>query len=193
MEKPISEYYLKLKQVIQDISVTDQAGKDLKFEPGLKEAVTLITSCAKAGGKLMFIGNGASASIASHMATDFWRNGRIKAIAFNDGALLTCVANDFGYDKVFAKPIEMFADSGDILVAISSSGRSENIVKGVRMALSRGCRVISLSGFDRDNELRSLGEINFYAPSPSYGQVEVVHHSICHCILDAIVSGLGKK
>ena len=108
-------------------------------------------------------------------------------MAFNDAALLTCISNDFGYDNVFAKPIEMFARAGDILVAISSSGKSENIIKATRMALSKKCKVISLSGFNKNNPLRSLGDVNFYVPSCSYGQVEVMHHSICHCMLDSLV------
>ena len=135
----------------------------------------------------MFIGNGASAAISSHIATDFLKNGRIRAIAFNDSTLLTCISNDIGYEHVFEKPIEMFADEGDVLFAISSSGRSENVLRGVRAARTRKCRVITLSGFDSDNPLFLLGDINFYVPAQSYGPVEIIHHSICHCILDVIM------
>jgi len=192
IRKEINSYYETLRRLTNNITVTDKAGKDLDFESGLGKTVTLITTCGKRGKKLMFIGNGASASIASHMAADFWKNSKIRATAFNDAALLTCISNDFGYNQVFEKPIEMFANPGDILVAISSSGKSENIIRGVRMALSKGCKVISLSGFKKNNALHSLGGINFYVPSSSYGQVEVMHHSICHCMLDTIVSGFGK-
>jgi D-sedoheptulose 7-phosphate isomerase len=81
----------------------------------------------------------------------------------------------------------MFADEGDVLVAISSSGRSENILLGVQAAKSKGCRIVTISGFDENNPLASLGEINFYVPSKAYGPVEVLHHSICHCIIDSIM------
>ena len=135
----------------------------------------------------MFIGNGASAAISSHMATDFWKNGAIKAIAFNDSSLLTCISNDYGYQHVFEKPVEMFAEKGDILIAISSSGRSENIIKGAKMALYKDCNLITLSGFEENNTLRLLGHINFYVPSSSYGLIEIIHQTICHCILDILI------
>lgn len=114
-------------------------------------------------------------------------------MAFNDIALLTAVSNDFGYQHVFEKPITMFAEPEDILFAISSSGRSENILRGVQAARQKGCSVISLSGFDNDNPLRSLGELNFYVPWPRYGPVEVIHHSICHGILDVIMTKRRKS
>lgn len=188
MNKKIDAYFKTLRQLTEDMVMTDKAGKSLGFNAGFAKAVGLIMDCGKRGGKLIFIGNGASASISSHMAADFWKNGRIKAVSFNDAALLTCVSNDFGYNQVFERPTEMFADSGDILVAISSSGNSENIIRGARMALSKGCDVVTLSGFKKENPLRRLGAVNFYVPFSSYGQVEVLHHSICHCMLDTIVS-----
>jgi D-sedoheptulose 7-phosphate isomerase len=102
--------------------------------------------------------------------------------------LLTCISNDYGYEHVFEKPIEMFAKREDIVFAISSSGESKNIVRGVNAARLKECSVITLSGFKDDNILSTLGDINFYVPSRKYGLVEVIHHSICHCILDTIVS-----
>ena len=87
----------------------------------------------------------------------------------------------------------MFADSGDILMAISSSGRSENILLGVEAAKRKGCKVITMSGFSPDTPLRSMGDLNFYVPSDSYGYVEITHLTLCHCILDAIISRQGRK
>jgi len=81
----------------------------------------------------------------------------------------------------------MFADAGDVLIAISSSGRSENILRGVAAARAKGCAVITLSGFESGNPLSTLGDVNFYVPSKAYGPVEVLHHSICHCILDTLM------
>ncbi|MAF20397.1 MAG: phosphoheptose isomerase, partial [Parcubacteria group bacterium] len=127
-----------------------------------------------------------------HMSTDFWKTCGIRAIAFNDSSLLTCLGNDFGYEYIFEKSIEMFADPGDILIAISSSGKSENILRGVDSAKSKECSVVTLSGFKDDNPLSSAGDFNFYVPAQKYGPVEVIHHSICHCILDAIVSCKGR-
>ncbi|MBF0560076.1 MAG: SIS domain-containing protein [Nitrospirae bacterium] len=187
MRAAAERYYDDLFDVVRDIRVTDHKGAKLSFPDGVVEAVDLIMEQATGGNKVMFIGNGGSAAISSHMAIDFWKNGGIKAMSFNDGAMLTCLGNDYGYSYVFEKPVGMFSEPGDVLVAISSSGKSENILRGARMAESKGCRVITLSGFEEDNPLSSLGEINFYVPSKLYGPVEVIHHSICHCIMDGLL------
>jgi D-sedoheptulose 7-phosphate isomerase len=183
----ISRYFDALETCLRDIQVTDQKYDVLGADDGIERAARLIETQSSAGGKIIFIGNGASAAISSHQATDYWKNGRMRAIAFNDAALLTCVSNDFCYEDVFEKPIEMFADEGDVLVSISSSGQSENILRGVEAAKKRGCEVLTLSGFAADNPLRGKGSLNFYVSSDSYGHVEVVHHAICHCILDTIM------
>jgi D-sedoheptulose 7-phosphate isomerase len=183
----ISRYFDALETCLRDIQVTDQKSRVLGADDGIAQAARLIEAQAFAGGKVIFIGNGASAAISSHQATDYWKNGGMRAIAFNDAALLTCVSNDFCYADVFEKPIEMFADEGDVLVSISSSGQSENILRGVEAAKKKGCEVLTLSGFAADNPLRGKGSLNFYVSSDSYGHVEVVHHAICHCILDTII------
>jgi D-sedoheptulose 7-phosphate isomerase len=189
MSKDIKEYYATLKTLFDKIIVTGRDGKVFQLDKAIDSAINIILSHSQSGKKIFFIGNGASASIASHMAVDFWKNGGIRAHAFNDAALLTCISNDYGYRRVFQKPIEIFVDSGDILFAISSSGQSENIIRAVQAARLQGCYIITLSGFNKDNPLRSLGELNFYIPYSSYGFVEVIHQSICHCILDNI----GRK
>ena len=180
-------YYEHLISMMKTISVTTGSGEVVKFEDGIESVCSLILDQSGKGKKLMFVGNGASASIASHMSTDYWKNGGIRAVAFNDSSLLTCISNDYGYQHVFEKPIEMFADSGDILFAISSSGKSENILRGVQAAKNKGCKVISLSGFKEDNSLRSSGDFNFFVPSMGYGPVEITHLSVCHCIIDLII------
>ena len=181
------QYYSALVGFINGIRATDGTGACLSFAEGVDRAIGLVTAMAGAGRKIMFIGNGGSAAISSHMATDFWKRGGLRAVAFNDSSLITCIGNDYGYRSVFEKPIGMFADKGDILVAISSSGRSENILLGVQAARAKGCGVVTLSGFDGNNPLSRMGDINFHVPSTAYGPVEVIHHSICHCILDTIL------
>lgn len=187
-----NQYYQNLFTIMNAIKVSDRKGDHLDFYDGIAKAGELLVSRAASGQKVMFIGNGASAAISSHMAADYSKNGGMPAIAFNDIALLTAVSNDLGYQHVFEKPLSMFAEEADILVAISSSGRSENILQGVRMARQKGCAVITLSGFAEENPLRALGDINFYVPCLKYGPVEVVHHSICHCILDVIMEKRKK-
>jgi len=182
----VENYYKDLNELTRSIRVADKEGEKIEFSHGIDKVSNLILSQADSGHKLMFIGNGASAAISSHMSTDFWKTCSIRAVAFNDSSLLTCLGNDFGYEYIFEKSIGMFADRGDILVAISSSGKSENILRGVNSARSKECSVITLSGFKEDNPLASAGDFNFYVPAQKYGPVEVIHHSICHCILDAI-------
>jgi D-sedoheptulose 7-phosphate isomerase len=118
------------------------------------------------------------------MATDYSKNGGLRAWAMNDGSMLTCLGNDYGYDHIFAKQIEFHARGGDLLIAISSSGRSANILNAVRSGREMGCGVVTLSGFLPDNPLREKGDINFYLNSELYGYVEIGHLALCHSILD---------
>ena len=189
MKKNIGEYFKELKDILGEVVATDADGKVYQLEEAVDKAVSIIAEKAIAGGQLLFIGNGASASIASHMATDFWKNGGIKAHAFNDSSLLTCISNDFGYKFVFEKPVEMFAEANDILIGISSSGQSENILRGVSAAKKKNIGVLTFSGFKDNNPLRSMGDINFYVPSMQYGLVEIIHTSICHCLVDMVIRG----
>lgn len=188
MREFIASYYKNFINLLDSIRVTDNQGNKLDTHRAMKIVCDIIKKESSIGGRIFFIGNGGSAAIASHMAVDCWKNGGIEAIAFNDSSLLTCISNDFGYKHVFEKPIEFFANKNDILFAISSSGKSENILKGVQAAQSKGCSVITLSGFDMDNPLCLMGVYNFYVPSHEYGHVEIIHQYICHCIFDTILA-----
>lgn len=138
--------------------------------------------------KVILIGNGGSAAIASHQAVDLMRNGGVNAITFNDASLITCLSNDFGYEVMFTKAISLAAETDDLLIAISSSGKSENILNGVYEARKRKCRVVTFSGFQPQNPLRRLGDINFYVPSSKYGTVESAHLILIHSIVDQFAS-----
>lgn len=186
------EYFRVLKGLFDKVIATGVAGRIYHLDQALDLSTEMILKQAALGGKLIFIGNGASASISSHMATDFWKNAGIKALSFNDSSLLTCVSNDYGYKHVFEKPVEMFSGQGDILVAISSSGASENILRGVKAAKRKKVKVITLSGFAKANPLRKSGDINFYVPVSHYGYVEVVHTAICHCLADMTILAKTK-
>jgi len=142
--------------------------------------------------KLIFIGNGGSSAIASHQAVDYWKNGKLKAMSFNDASLLTCISNDYGFEHVFSEPIKRFADEGDVLIAISSSGQSKNILNAVAAAREAKCHAITFSGFNADNPLRKTGRLNFYVPSGNYGLVEVLHLSLLHAMLDSYMSFTQK-
>lgn len=188
MNKAAESYFVKLREVMDFIRVTNREGQSLNFYRGIEETCKMLLRLVRFNRKLMFIGNGASAAISSHMAADFLKNGGIESMAFNDGPLITCMGNDYGYQHVFEKPIELMAHKGDILFAISSSGKSENILLAATAARLKKCNVVTLSGFESNNPLSILGDINFYVPSQEYGPVEIIHHAICHCILDTIIS-----
>lgn len=182
------KYFKELASLIAVTEGKDGNGKKLSLESAINATVNLIKTIDHKKNKLIFIGNGGSASIASHLAVDFLKNAKISAITFNDASLITCISNDLGYEFVFEKPIDMLARKGDLLFAISSSGRSRNILNAVKKAKTKGCFVVTFSGFKQDNPLRSEGCINFYLPSSSYGYVEVSHLALCHCIVDEIVA-----
>ena len=192
MREFAKSYFDDLLNNFQSLEASNDTGKNLDIYEGIEKVAQTILSQSMAGKKLMFIGNGASAAISSHMATDYWKNGGVRSVTFNDSSLLTCISNDYGYKHVFEKPIEMFADAGDILIAISSSGKSENIKRGVQAAISAKCQVVTFSGFQNDNPLRAMGDYNFFVPSPSYGPVEIIHLTVCHCICDAIIQEKTK-
>lgn len=184
-----TDYFRQLSTLSEQFEATDKESHPLSFPEAVSRAARWVSQQSQQQKKVIFIGNGGSAAVASHQAIDYWRNGGFPATAFNDGALLTCISNDFGYEQVFSKPIATFAQSGDIVFAISSSGKSVNILAGARQATQMGCYVITLSAFQPDNPLRQLGDLNFYVPTMAYGFAEITHLCICHCILDGLMKG----
>src|ERR1700741_5097781 len=121
--------------------------------------------------RVFFIGNGGSNSICSHMMEDYGKIAGYQSYAFSDASLITCYANDYGYENAMAEWLKLHMEKGDVLVAISSSGNSKNILNGVSIAKDKGCDVIGLSGFKPENALRSMANVNFYLPMENYGIV----------------------
>jgi len=180
----LTRYMRTLQSVVTSCEVTDERGTPVELDAAVREAGRQMKGAHRAGNRLFFIGNGGSAGIASHMAADFSKNGHMRASALTDASAITCLANDFGYEHVFARQLEWQARAGDILVAISSSGRSANILNGVRAARTAGCKAFTLSGFGADNPLRQTGDLNFYLASGEYGFVEIGHLALLHGVLD---------
>jgi D-sedoheptulose 7-phosphate isomerase len=191
MQSRILSYFDHLLRATVGTQVTDRDGRSHDLGAAFTAIGQLSRRAHAQGRKVMFIGNGGSAGIASHMAVDFTKNGGMRALAFNDGAMLTCFGNDLGYDNVFAKAIEMHAAAGDVLIAISSSGRSQNILNGVGAARGHGCKVVTFSGFRGDNPLRRMGDWNLWVNSGEYGFVEVAHQALIHAVLD-LAMGWGE-
>lgn len=194
MSPQILSYFQGLHLALSQIQCQDGKGTTLALDEAIDWAVRTARATHNDGKKIMFIGNGGSSAIASHMAIDYTKNGGMRAMSFNDSAALTCLGNDLGYENVFAKQVELHALFEDLLIAISSSGQSANILKAVSVASARGCRIMTMSGFSPDNPLRSKGEVNFYVPSMEYGFVEISHLSLCHGILDIAMGwNSGRK
>lgn len=191
MREQLSQYFGTLAELLRGAEVTDQSAKRIALEEGCLWVRNAAHQAHDCGSKIIFIGNGGSAGIASHLAIDFSKNGGLRALSFNDPSALTCLGNDLGYENVFAKQLDFHARPGDLLVAISSSGRSPNILAAVKMARMRECKVVTYSGFTEENDLRKTGDVNFYIRSREYGFVEVAHLALCHAILD-IDMGWGR-
>jgi D-sedoheptulose 7-phosphate isomerase len=180
----IEAYFKDLQVALERVDCTDADGQKLTRDEAYARTLEIALAAAQAGSKQIFIGNGGSAAIASHMAIDFSKNGGLPAICFNDGAALTCLGNDFGYEEVFSRQIGFHARKGDVLFAISSSGTSKNILKAVEAAVAKGCRIVTLSGFSPANPLRTMGEVNFHIAVNQYGIVEVAHHALIHGVVE---------
>ena len=160
-----------------------------EIEPAQLDALAaLFVEAQQDGHKVIIVGNGGSAAIASHVTVDLTKVASVRSHNFNEADLLTCFANDYGYERWVEKAIEFYGTPGDVAVFISSSGRSPNIVNGAGAARALGVRPVTLSGFDADNPLRKLGELNFWVNSRSYNVVEMTHQIWLLAVVDRIVA-----
>lgn len=150
----------------------------------LQEVAQIIDNSCKIRGKVIVVGNGGSAAMASHVAVDLTKVAQCRSVNFNEADLITCFANDYGYEKWVAKALEAYADKGDVAILISSSGRSSNIINGARKARELGLKLVTLSGFDVSNPLRTMGDVNLWCDSNSYNIVEMTHHIWLLSIVD---------
>ena len=178
------KYFNSLHNILTQTEVTDANRERVDTTTAIDKIIAMLEAVRDARAKNIFIGNGGSAAIASHMAIDYSKNGRLPSLAFNDGAALTCLGNDLGFENVFAEQLKLHARPGDLVFTISSSGSSPNILAAVQQAQEADCQVVTLSGFSPDNPLRKKGLLNWYVNSPEYGFVELSHLVICHLILD---------
>jgi D-sedoheptulose 7-phosphate isomerase len=156
----------------------------INSQEALEMAHFLLNQVARIGGIIYVIGNGGSAGIASHFCTDLLRTLEISAATLSDSNLLTCFANDFGFENVYKLPLLRNLRSHDLLVAISSSGKSPNIIEAAKVAKEKKTSILSLSGFSPTNPLRRLGDLNFWLDSDDYGLVEMGHFFLLHTIID---------
>ena len=145
-------------------------------ELGLNLLVKSLKEVKKNKKKVIIVGNGGSAAMASHVCVDLTKACNIRSVNFNEADLLTCFANDYGYENWVKKAVDFYADKKDLFICISSSGMSKNIIIGAKQAKKLGCNVVTLSGFSKSNKLKKEGHINFWVDSSNYNIVEMTHH-----------------
>jgi D-sedoheptulose 7-phosphate isomerase len=136
--------------------------------------------------KVILVGNGGSAAMASHVSVDLTKMCKIRSVNFNEADLITCFSNDYGYENWVQKALSSYADKGDLLICISSSGESKNIINGAKFAKKIGCKVVTLTGFDKKNKVRKIGHINLWLNSKNYNLIEMTHHIWLLSIVDFI-------
>ncbi|MFH1811579.1 MAG: SIS domain-containing protein [Pseudomonadota bacterium] len=179
----------RLRDVLNHISFRSQAGEELTADAGFDLWCQLTHDCHQQRGAIYLIGNGASASLASHFAADLAKNARLHTQVFSDLSLVTAIANDLGYAEVFAEPLRRRGRSTDLLIGISSSGRSPSVLNAVAVAQQIGMRVVTLSGMSPANPLRALGTLNAHVEARSYGTVETCHAAVLHRWMDGMLAG----
>jgi D-sedoheptulose 7-phosphate isomerase len=180
-----------INQVLNGLSVRDHAKQELEPDQAIKDWQLATINLRHEKRRLFLIGNGASASMASHISADLSKNARLSAEVFSDLSLITAIANDLSYEEVFAEPLRRRMVARDMLVAISSSGNSPNIVRAVKEAKGLGGMVVTISAMGEDNAIRQLGHLNLYVPAPTYGLAETAHAAILHHWVDQVVGGEG--
>jgi len=163
-------------------------GRNLGVEEGFRAWRDLTARLREQGGTIYLIGNGASASMASHMAADLAKTAHVHTEVFSDLSLITAISNDMGYEHVFAEPLARRARSGDMLVAISSSGKSPNVLTAATAARRMKLAVVTLTAMAAGNPLRKAGTLNVYVPAGTYGLAESCHAVVLHHWMDLVSS-----
>jgi D-sedoheptulose 7-phosphate isomerase len=170
----------QFQSVVEKAEFSDHEGSSLDYEKGIQKNLRMLESLRGRGGNLFLVGNGGSAGVVSHILTDFINVNKLNARTLHESSLLSCMSNDYGYENSFSEPLSTLAREKDLLIAVSSSGRSPNIHNAVKSVKKAGGEVITLSGFGEDNLLRSMGDLNIWLDSTSYGLVEIGHLFYLH-------------
>lgn len=178
-----NHYFLETYEGLQQTEV--KLGKEmLSLEKGLECWVERAKNTQGHGGMIFFCGNGASATMAEHMSHDWFQNAKVNTYTCSETSHITAISNDISYEDVFAYRIERVLSDQDILVTVSSSGNSPNIIRAIEEAHKKGAFVITLSGMKRENKSFQLGDLNFYVPLSTYGLTESAHAVLLHSALD---------
>lgn len=179
-------YFTEVIEGLEHTVVTYQE-KEIPIEEGIKLWCGYARETQQKGGMLFFCGNGASATMAEHMSHDWFQNAKVNTYTCSETSHITAISNDVSYADVFAYRIERILTDRDILITISSSGNSPNVIRAIEEARKKGAFIITVSGKDAANRSRALGDLNFYVPLDTYGLVESAHAVLLHNALDAFL------
>jgi D-sedoheptulose 7-phosphate isomerase len=177
-----------INRLLNELVITDIHGDKINIDKGFSYLKDLLIDVRNENKTVYAIGNGASASLASHFAADLAKNGKLHTEVFSDLSLITAISNDLGYDEVFAEPLRRRGNTGDILVAISSSGNSKNILNAVNEARKFKIKIVTLSAMSGKNKLRNMGDYNLHIPATTYGNAESIHAILLHHWIDLIIA-----
>ncbi len=178
-----TEYLSALATCLATPRVTVSGGDTISLNEGMGIAEWYVREWT---GVVHLVGNGGSASVVAHAHNDLVKVGGQRALVHQDVPLLTAYANDNGYQNGYADALSVWVREDDVLIAVSSSGASPNMLRAAHVAEDAGAIVITFSGFSPDNPLRRCGDLNFYVPSFDYGQVELTHGALLHCLTDRL-------
>jgi len=185
-------YVEELAGLLTGLAFTRRDGAAMAVDEGYKTWRDLTLRVRGQRRTAYMIGNGASASMASHFAADLAKNGRLHTQTFFDLALITAISNDISYEQVFAEPLRRRGEGGDMLIAISSSGKSPNILAAADVAAELGMTLVTLTGKDPANPLRRRGDLNLHVPAPTYGLTETAHAAALHRWMDLVQMADGE-
>ena len=166
-----------------------QIKKKNDYIKNLIKVSAIIKQKSKNKKKLILVGNGGSSTIASHVSLDLTKNAKIRAVNFNDPSLITCFTNDFGQENWITSALDFYCDKGDIVILISSSGVSRNIVKAGQWCIRNKINLVTFTGRSKSNDLRTLNKkgINFWVNSHSYNHIETIHSILLLSIVDHLI------
>lgn len=182
------EYTKQISESLNNTEVTLRDGSMVDVDEGMTRWIREAKKIRdEKKGTLFFIGNGASATIAEHMSLDALKAGGFKTGSCSETSYLTAICNDISSDDLFSFRLERQFEADDMLITISSSGNSPNVIKAIETCRKHGGFIVTLSAMKSDNKSRTLGDINIYVPAPSYGMAEVCHADVMHCWLDAFL------
>jgi D-sedoheptulose 7-phosphate isomerase len=184
MNKTLSIYSDLFYKSISNTVFTSLENKVLNQNDAIAKIFNILSSVKQSSNRVYIIGNGGSSAIASHTSIDFINVAKIKTHTLHEASTLTCFSNDYGYDNVFSRQIDNLFTPEDVLISISSSGNSKNIINAVEVAKNIGGTVITFSGFNKNNSIRKIGSINCWVDSDNYGIVEISHQFVLHFISD---------